>query len=74
MTPQPFDGNNAVFSIPSGLHGEAVPTPARTSTQYGPGTVTTVWKPSPEEIKRIAAGGLVHICTKGGLAPHFVQA
>jgi len=77
MNPIHFSGCNAVFNTPSmtaAAPGDAVKTPARTHDHFGPGCVSTIWQPTPEEIARIAAGGTVYIITKGGLPPHFVQA
>lgn len=34
--------------------------------------VVVSWKPSPEDLKTLNEGGLVHISMLGGLAPHFL--
>jgi hypothetical protein len=78
MNPITFPEANAKFGPPSDLkESQCMTIPAFQGIVQGGSVdgcllVVVAWKPSPEEVRQIAAGAPIFISMIGGLAPHFL--
>lgn len=64
--------NNAVLGAPPGWDQQQLPCDALPITRIsidGQAGMVSFWRPTPEELAQLAAGGLVSLCVLGGAHP-----
>lgn len=79
MMPVKFDEANCRFGPPSDADESQVQTihayrgVIERGSMEGACIVVVAWKPTPQEIERIAAGAPIFLSCLGGLPPHFLS-
>jgi hypothetical protein len=78
MTPENFPQANSIFGPPEGMAESQVSQihsyvgSVNGGSCDGAPVVITAWRPSPEELEVLNAGGLVYLSCLYALPPHFV--